>query len=355
MSIANRSPYPELRVRDRREAVLLEQPEQPFLVGYAKDHIRLVLAAADERIHIFDVHAAVGEKREHTRESARHVGHGHDRDARDARGVVLLIEYGLGLCRVAHEQAEYAEIRRVRDGERADVYAALGQRARERGELIMIPSFRGLFERLHCLRAFECVMEDLMLYPDECVEFFEAYTDWKLEAFKLLIDNLDFDIMHSHDDLGAKTKLFFSPQIYRDMLKPNYKRLYDYCHSRGILVQHHCDCFIEPFAIDFAEIGIDMWQGALPTNDIVKIQKELDEKGLNMLMMGGLEAAIVDNELATEEEIRAEVRRAIDTYGPGGHFLPCIGSINCLYEKNEVIAIDEMNRYGAEWIKKQQA
>ncbi|NLT13298.1 MAG: uroporphyrinogen decarboxylase (URO-D) [Clostridiales bacterium] len=227
--------------------------------------------------------------------------------------------------------------------------------ARERGELIMIPSFRGLFERLHCLRAFECVMEDLMLYPDECVEFFEAYTDWKLEAFKLLIDNLDFDIMHSHDDLGAKTKLFFSPQIYRDMLKPNYKRLYDYCHSRGILVQHHCDCFIEPFAIDFAEIGIDMWQGALPTNDIVKIQKELDEKGLNMLMMGGLEAAIVDNELATEEEIRAEVRRAIDTYGPGGHFLPCIGSINCLYEKNEVIAIDEMNRYGAEWIKKQQA
>jgi hypothetical protein len=71
--------------------------------------------------------------------------------------------------------------------------------------------------------------------------------------------------------------------------------------------------------------------------------------------MGGLEAAIVDNEFATEEEIRAEVRRAIDTYGPGGHFLPCIGSINCLYPKNEEISIDEMNRYGAEWIKKQQA
>ena len=74
-----------------------------------------------------------------------------------------------------------------------------------------------------------------------------------------------------------------------------------------------------------------------------------------MLLMGGLESAIVDNEHATEEEIRAEVRRAIDTYGPGGHFLPCIGSINCLYEKNEEIAVDEMNRYGAEWIAKQQA
>jgi uroporphyrinogen-III decarboxylase len=218
----------------------------------------------------------------------------------------------------------------------------------------MVPTFRGLFERLHSLRAFECVMEDLMLYPDECEAFFDAYTDWKMEAIKLLIDNLDFDILHSHDDLGAKTKLFFSPQIFRDMFKPRYKKLYDYCHSRGILVQHHCDSYITPFAGDFAEIGVDMWQGALPTNDIVKIQKELDEKGYNMLLMGGLEAAIVDNEYATEEEIRAEVRRAIDTYGPGGHFLPCIASINCLYAKNEEIAIDEMNRYGAEWVRKQQ-
>jgi hypothetical protein len=227
--------------------------------------------------------------------------------------------------------------------------------AHERGELVMVPTFRGLFERLHGLRAFECVMEDLMLYPDECMEFFDAYTDWKMEVIKLLIDNLEFDILHSHDDLGSKTKLFFSPQIFRDMFKPRYKKLYDYCHSRGILVQHHCDSYITPFAVDFAEMSADMWQGVLPTNDIVKIQKELDEKGLNMLLMGGLEAAIVDNEHATEEEIRAEVRRAIDTYGPGGHFLPCIASINCLYAKNEEIAVDEMNRYGAEWIKKQKA
>jgi uroporphyrinogen-III decarboxylase len=198
-------------------------------------------------------------------------------------------------------------------------------------------------------------MEDLALYPDEIEEFYDAYTDWKLEVFKLLLDNLDVDMIHSHDDLGAKEKLFFSPAAFRQQLKPRYKKLYDYVHSRGKLVQHHCDCYVTPFAADFAEMGVDMWQGALPTNDIVKIQKELDEKGLEMLMMGGLESAIVDSEFASEEEIRAEVRRAIDAYAPGGHFLPCIGSINCLYEKNEAIAVDEMNRYGAEWAEKQGA
>jgi hypothetical protein len=70
-----------------------------------------------------------------------------------------------------------------------------------------------------------------------------------------------------------------------------------------------------------------------------------------MLLMGGLESGIIDNPDATEEEMRAEVRRAIDTYAPGGNFLPCIGSINCLYEKNEAIVIDEMNKYGAQWVK----
>ena len=224
--------------------------------------------------------------------------------------------------------------------------------ARERGELIMVPTFRGLFERLHSLRAFECVMEDLLISPDECEEFLDAYLDWKLEVAKLLCDNLDFDMIHSHDDLGAKEKLFFSPAIFREMLFPRYKKLYDYYHSRGKLVQHHCDCYVTPFAAEFSDMGIDMWQGALPTNDIVKIQKELDEKGSNMLMLGGLESAIIDNEYASEEEIRAEVRRAIDEYAPGGHFLPCIGSINCLYPKNEEIAVDEMNTYGAAWVAK---
>jgi len=230
---------------------------------------------------------------------------------------------------------------------------AQAKAAHERGELVMVPSFRGLFERLHSLRAFECVMEDIAEYPDEVIEFYEAYTEWKLEVFKQIIDNIpDVDMIHSHDDLGSKERLFFSPKVFREMLKPCYKKLYDYVHSRGVLVQHHCDCYITPFAVDFAEMGVDMWQGALPTNDIVAIQAGLKEKGLTMMLMGGLESAIVDNEEATEDEIRAEVRRAIDTYGPGGQFLPCIGSINCLYEQNEAIAIDEMNKYGAEWAAK---
>ncbi|MDR0819469.1 MAG: uroporphyrinogen decarboxylase (URO-D) [Oscillospiraceae bacterium] len=223
--------------------------------------------------------------------------------------------------------------------------------AHAKGELVMVPSFRGPFERLHSLETFEDVLVDMYEEPEAVNEFFEAYTDWKIEVFKQIIDNIDLDIMHCHDDLGSLTGLFFSVDKFRELLLPHYKRMYDYVHSRGILVQHHCDCYIEPFALDFAEIGVEMWQGALPTNDIVKLQKEMDKRGLNMLLMGGIDQTIVDRDDITDDEIRAEIHRCIDTYAPGGHFLPCIGSITCLHDHATEVCEEEMSKYGAEWLK----
>jgi hypothetical protein len=226
------------------------------------------------------------------------------------------------------------------------------EEAHKQGLLVMVPTFRGPFERLHCLETFEDVLVDMYEEPDSVLEFFEAYTDWKLEIIKQICDNIPLDILHSHDDLGSLTSPFFSAAKFRELLLPSYKRMYDYTHSRGVMVQHHCDCFIEPFALDFAEIGVEMWQGALPSNDIVKLQKEMDERGLNMLMMGGVDQTIVDREDVSDDDIRAEIRRCIDTYAPGGHFLPCIGSIQCLHDHATDVCEAEMNSYGAEWLAK---
>ena len=95
-----------------------------------------------------------------------------------------------------------------------------------------------------------------------------------------------------------------------------------------------------------------MWQGVLPSNDIPAIQKATQGK---LLLMGGLDQGLIDREDVSEEEVRAEVRRAIDTYCPGGSFLPCVGSLECLNAWVTPVVIDECNRYGAEWLAKQTA
>ncbi len=216
--------------------------------------------------------------------------------------------------------------------------------------LVMVPTFRGLFERAHCLMTFEEVLIYMYEEPDSMYELFEAYTDWKLKVVKQLIDNLNPDVIHSHDDWGSKTALFFSPQKFRDLLKPHYEKLYGYIKERGVMVQHHCDSYAQGLEQDMVDLGIDMWQGALATNDIVQIQKNTEGK---LLIMGGLEQDKIDRADATEDLIRGEVRRAIDTYAPGGAYLPVIPSIECINEHVTPIVIDECNRYGAEWLKKQ--
>ena len=63
------------------------------------------------------------------------------------------------------------------------------------------------------------------------------------------------------------------------------------------------------------EIGIDIWQGVIAQNDIVEIQRITEGK---LAMVGGIDGPKIDVENITEEQIRAEVRRAVDTYRPDG-------------------------------------
>ena len=69
-----------------------------------------------------------------------------------------------------------------------------------------------------------------------------------------------------------------------------------------------------------------------------------------MTLLGGIDASIVDRADSTEEEIRKEVRRACQTYGPGGHFIPCItyGAPGCLFKHVDPIINDEIDKYNKE-------
>ena len=69
-----------------------------------------------------------------------------------------------------------------------------------------------------------------------------------------------------------------------------------------------------------------------------------------MTLMGGLDASVVDRVDSTEEEIRADVRRACETYAPGGHFIPCItyGLKGTIFPHVDPIINDEIQRYNRE-------
>lgn len=205
----------------------------------------------------------------------------------------------------------------------------------------------GLFEELHFLMGFEDTLMNLLMEPEDMAELASAVAEYRFTYAQLLCENLKPDLILSHDDWGAKNSMFFSPEIWREIFKPHYKKMYDMIHSYGILVMHHADSFLEPIVTEMPEISVDIWQGVLPQNDIVSMGKELQGK---MGLMGGIDAALVDREDATEEQIRTVVHEACAKYRNVPGFIPSLtyGLSGSIFPHVDPIIADEIDRCSKE-------
>lgn len=227
-------------------------------------------------------------------------------------------------------------------------FQAQQEAAHAQGKLTatMVPV--GNFELIRNLTGFENCLINLLEEPEIMQEIVDCIVDYRMECYKQICENLHPDVLFQHDDWGSKNSMMMSPNTWREIFKPGYKRLYDYLHEQGVMIMHHSDSFLEPIIDDMVDLGIDIWQGALPQNDLVKVQAQVKGK---MIVMGGIDAAKIDFPDATEEAIRAETRRACETYVPGGCFIPAVtgggpGSIN--HHIDPIIA-DEIARFEKEF------
>ena len=201
----------------------------------------------------------------------------------------------------------------------------------------------GIFEQCHNLMPFRDVLTALYEHPDEMHGLIDYITEFRLAYVKQLIDNLQPDAIFSHDDWGTKDALFMKPDMWREFFKEPYRRFYGYIRERGVIAIHHADSYLVPIVDDMAEIGIQVWQGVLPENDIPALQEHLDGR---MVLMGGIGASI-DREDAGEEEVRKYVREALHRYCPGGHFIPSItyGLAGTVYKHVDPWIDDEIRKY----------
>lgn len=204
----------------------------------------------------------------------------------------------------------------------------------------------GLFERSHHLMGMENALVNYMEYPDEMAALLRVIADYKMDYIKLVAKEIHPDIIFYHDDWGSKQNLFLPPRIWRSIIKPLQQEISDVIHECGMIYMHHADCICQPIVTDMVEIGVDIWQGVIAQNDIVEIQKITEGK---LAMVGGVDGPKIDVDYITEDQIRAEVRRAIDTYCPGGRFYPSIPNGICFNEWNNQIFRDELTKYGKQY------
>jgi hypothetical protein len=181
--------------------------------------------------------------------------------------------------------------------------------------LVLCSNHIGTHERAYILLGMENYLAEIILHKDLIALLFKKIFDFKLKFAMRMIDDLDIDGIYLGDDWGTQRGLFFSPQIWRELVKPHLKQMYDRIHEKGKLIFQHSCGKIEEIVPDLVEIGLDVWNPCQPCNDLARLKKEFGNK---LTFWGGVDSEILD--LKGETEIEAEIRKRIDEMSAGGGY-----------------------------------
>ena len=173
--------------------------------------------------------------------------------------------------------------------------------------------------------------------------YIDGYVDYRLEQFEFIKKYYDVDFVMMHDDWGNEKQMFMSPEMWRQFYKEPERRMAQRCHELGMHYMHHSCGYITPIVGDLIEIGVDSWHSVQPMNDLKGLKEQY---GNQIIFAGGIDPRVTDTGKATEEEIRAEVNRVIDTLGKGGGLMVSSAVMFSIIPGVDGIVDDEGKKYG---------
>lgn len=200
----------------------------------------------------------------------------------------------------------------------AEAQAAQIDRSQVMAAVMVAP---GVFETVHYLMGMEDAMIALYEEPEAMHELIDYITDFELRMAEQIVKHLHPDAVFHHDDWGSHLSSFLSPEMFEEFFLEPYQKIYGYYKAHGVeVVIHHNDAYSANLVPVMIRMGIDVWQGAVDTNNIPEL---LEQYGSQLTIMGGINNGKVDTPDWTPEKVAAEVERVCRENGTH-FFIPCL-------------------------------
>ena len=204
----------------------------------------------------------------------------------------------------------------------------------------------GTFEMTHMLMGMEDAMMMLYEEPDYMHELIDYLTDYELAYAEQIIDRIKPNALFHHDDWGGQISSFLSPDMFKEFYLEPYKKAYGFWKDNGVeLIVHHSDSYAANLVPHMIDMGIDIWQGVMTTNNTPELIKEYGGK---ISFMGQLDSGPLDHKDWDADTIREHVEQACKSCGKK-YFIPCLtqglnfSSFPGVYDA-ATEAIDEMSK-----------
>ena len=181
----------------------------------------------------------------------------------------------------------------------------------------------GIFEQALWMRGFERFLMDLITDEPLVIALLDTLLERYIEFYAVYLEAVGpyVQIVAVGDDLGMQTGLLISPKLYRRLIKPRHKELYDFIHSRTeAKIMHHTCGSVFPIVQDLIDVGVDILnpiQTSARGMDPAALKREFGEQ---LVFHGGIDVQQI-LPFATPERVREEVKRIVATLGQGGGYI----------------------------------
>ena len=182
------------------------------------------------------------------------------------------------------------------------------------------------FNKLMFLRGTEELFEDLVFNKDIVIRFLKKLVNWQIEIIKEYM-NFSIDGIWFGDDWGTQQSLMISPELWREVFKPGYKKQFELIHSHKKQVIFHSCGYVWDIIPDFMEIGVDAFNLNQPRifdfqgiSGIAKLAKAFGGKACFICPVD-MQKTLIEGK---PKEIKAEARHLVEALGRyGGGFIAC--------------------------------
>jgi uroporphyrinogen decarboxylase len=181
-----------------------------------------------------------------------------------------------------------------------------------------------IFEQAQFLCGWDEFMIRLAADPPFADRLLEKLTEAAIADLRLYLRAVGpyLEAVGIGDDFGVQGGLQISPGMFRERIKPHLARIYAAAHagSRAKVFLHSCGSVVELIE-DFIQIGVDILNPV--QTSAVGMQPELlkERFGERITFWGGGADAQRILPLGSPEEVRADVRRRLEVFAPGGGFV----------------------------------
>ena len=175
-----------------------------------------------------------------------------------------------------------------------------------------------LFERMWMLRGMENLLRDQYRHREQFARLRDRVLKFDMGVLESWLE-IGVDGVWFSDDWGTQEGLLINPNLWRELYKPHYDKLFRLVHDGGAHVWLHSCGNVMQIIPDLIEIGLDV------LNPIQSRAMDVDELasrfGGELCFWGGLDVqATVPR--GTPEDIDREVRHLVDVLGrPNGGYL----------------------------------